>query len=37
MKLKTNFLLFMILVFLSGPIACGYKSPPTPPKDTSSK
>jgi hypothetical protein len=32
MKPRAIFLLFMILVFFAGPVACGHKGPPTPPK-----
>jgi predicted small lipoprotein YifL len=34
MKFKTIFLLFLALILMSGPIGCGHKGPPTPPKDS---
>jgi predicted small lipoprotein YifL len=38
--MKIFSLLIMVLILLSGPIGCGHKGPPTPPKsapDSSSK
>lgn len=31
MKFKIIFLLFMVLILLSGPVGCGHKGPPEPP------